>query len=101
MSGDVVAGMDCRNSKLGGLAKELSGDESEWRCQMSLVRWKVFSVAVFVAISTMTLSAVKAQDAQPMNEVTLGSGSASGSGVISSGDSLSGANGDSVAVIDS
>src|SRR6185369_3349808 len=47
---------------------------------MSLVRLKVFSVAVFVAISTMTLSLVKAQDAQPMSEITLGSGTATGGG---------------------
>src|SRR5215211_6258273 len=65
---------------------------------MSLVRWKVFSLAVFLAISTMTLSSVKAQDAQPMNEIALGSGAATGGGA--GGGSLSGANGDSVAVID-
>ena len=47
---------------------------------MSLVRWKVFSMAVFLALSTMTLSTVKAQDAQPMTEIPLGSGTASSSG---------------------
>ena len=49
---------------------------------MSLLRWKVFSVAVFLAISTMTLSVVKAQDAQPMSEIALGSGTATGGGAL-------------------
>src|ERR1044072_2017622 len=59
---------------------------------MSLVRLKVFSVAVFLAISTMTLSVVKAQSAQPMSEVTLGNGTATRSGgvngVSSTGDGI-------------
>ena len=47
---------------------------------MSLVKWKVFSVAVFLAIS---VSIVKAQDAQPMSEIALGSGTATSGGVNS------------------
>jgi DNA-binding beta-propeller fold protein YncE len=64
---------------------------------MSLVRWKVFSVAVFLAISTMTLSVAKAQDAQPMSEITLGSGTVASGGA----NDMSTMNGDSVAVIGS
>ena len=65
---------------------------------MSLVRWKVFRAAVFLAISTMTLSVIKAQDAQPMSEITLGSGSGTASG---SADGLSTVDGGVVAIDES
>src|SRR5262245_9638280 len=79
MSGNVTTGMDCGNGELGRFSKELSECKSEWRCQMILLKRRVFSVALLLAVSAMMLSGVKAQN-QPMNEIPLGGGGAGAKG---------------------
>ena len=47
---------------------------------MNILTWRVFSMALLLAMAVAMPTVVKAQDAQPMNEIQLGSGSATLSG---------------------
>src|SRR5688572_4752856 len=66
--------MDCRNAQLGGLAHEPGKNDSEWRYLMILFKSRVFSGALLLAIAVMMPGLTKAQEAQPMSEISLGSG---------------------------
>src|SRR5688500_8155185 len=85
LPGNVIAGMDCRDAELGLLAERLGPGKSKRRCQMNLLSWRVFSMALLLAIAVAMPAVVKAQDAQPMSQIKLGSSSTS----LSSGSTLS------------
>src|SRR5688500_12494178 len=47
---------------------------------MNLLSWRVFSLALLLAVALGMPTATNAQTAQPMNEISLGSGTSSGGG---------------------
>jgi hypothetical protein len=47
---------------------------------MNLLSWRVFSLALLIAVALGMPTVTNAQDAQPMNEISLGSAAASGGG---------------------